>query len=358
MTADAPSRSPSRSLLASGPGLAAGLLAWWAALALASCRGGDGRPESATPESALPEVVARVDGEPVTRAELRRMIANPRTLEQARQELGGRPPGAADLHRLALRKLVHLRLLVQEARRRGITVTDDELDQAIVSLRRGFPDLRSFGEWMKGQGLDEPSFFEGVRADLAADRVRAALVEGVRVAEAHLRAYHDAHRDDLRPAEVRLQIIAVRDEATATEIVAALRGGEPFSRVARQRSRGSRASRGGDTGWVPAASLPPPLREAVAMLEPGEARGPLRRGSDLLIVRLKDRRLGAAMSLAEATPEIERRLLPGLRQEALEAWLRERQEAARIELLYHPPRSGSLAEEGVRARAWASAQRR
>lgn len=330
----------------------AGCLLACAALMLVSCKA----PVAPAPEEAIPDVVARVDGEPVTRVELQRMVANPLTREQARQDLRGGAPSLADLQRLALRKLIHLRLLVQEARRRNIIVTDGELDQAIVSLRRGFPDLKSFGVWMQGQGLSEPAFFEAVRADLAAERVSAALVDHVRVPESLVREYHGAHLEDFRPEEVRLQIIAVRDEAAAREIVTALRRGEPFGRMARQRSSGVRARQGGDTGWVPYDSLAPPLREAVAKLTPGEARGPLRRGSELLIVRLSDRRRGAARSLTEAAPEIERRLLPGLRQEALEAWLSERRRSSRIEVLYHPPSGGSLTETGAQARASASAQ--
>jgi parvulin-like peptidyl-prolyl isomerase len=282
---------------------------------------------------AAQETVARIDGEPVTRAELERMIGNPRTLERARRELGVERPGPAELRRIALRSVVQRRLLVQEARRRDLRIAEPELDREIASLRRRFDDLRSFGAWMKEQGLDEGTLFETVREDLAAERVRAALVAGVRVSDDEVRRHYDAHRAELGPAEVRLQVIAVADEGTAREIVAALRGGEDFGRLARRRSRGIRAGQGGDTGWVRAAALPSPLREAVAILEPGESRGPLRRGSDHLVVRVAGRRRGAARSLAEARPEIERRLLVEKRRTAVEAWLAEREGRSRIELL-------------------------
>jgi parvulin-like peptidyl-prolyl isomerase len=297
---------------------------------------------------AAQETIARVDGEPVTRAELERMAGNPLTLEQARQELGVERPAPADLERIALRNVVRRRLLIREARRRGIRVTDRELDREIASLRRRFDALRSFGAWMKEQGLDEGSLFEAVREDMAVERVRAALEEGVRVSEDDVRRRYAAREAELAPAEVRLQIIAVRDEATAREVVAALRRGEDFGRLARQRSSGIRARQGGDTGWVRADALASPLREAVAVLEPGESRGPLRRGPDLLVVRLNERRRGAARPLAEVRPELERGLLREKRQAAVEAWLAEREAGSRIELL------GAASATGLRGSAAAA----
>ena len=305
-----------------------------------------------------PEAVARVNGEPVTRAELQRMIQNPITLRQAQALLGVEHPDAAAVEGLALRRLVHLHLLVQEGRRRKIEVTDRELNQEIASLRRRFEDLHGFGAWMAEQGLDDRSLFQTIRGDMAADRVRAALVEGVRVSEEDVARYYVAHQNDFRREDVRLQIIAAGDEATANEIVAALRKGVDFGQVARQRSRGLHAAQGGDTGWVESQSIASPLRETVAALEPRQTRGPLQRGSDFLIVRLNDRRLGEARSLADVRPDIERRLQGQKRSEALEAWLAEQEKTAKIELLYRPAGGAGPTRPGGEGAAATTAERR
>jgi parvulin-like peptidyl-prolyl isomerase len=281
-----------------------------------------------------PELVARVNGEPVTRAQFDRMVANPLTLSQAQRELGVEAPDSKELERLAVRKLVHLRLRVQEAGRRKITVTQKELDEAITALRRRFNDLKDFGVWVKQQGLNDPELFETVRTDMLAERVTTALVEGVRVTEEQTQQYFEAHQDDLIiGAEVRLRIIAVSNKAEAQEIVAAMQKGVPFDRLARQRSMGRLAAKGGDTGWVDFRTLPSPLREATVELKPGEVSGPLQQGADeFLIVGLQDRRPVRAKSLVEARPEIERRLLPVKQQEAIEAWLSEQEKKSKIEM--------------------------
>jgi len=284
------------------------------------------------------EIVARVNGDPVTRAQFDRMVANPLTLQQAQRELGVEEPDRKELERLAMRKLVHLRLLVQEAGRRRISVTRKELDDAITALRRRFDDLKDFGTWVKQQGLNDPELFETVRTDMLAERVTAALVEGVSVTEEQAQQYFEAHRDDLViGAEVRLRIIAVSNKAEAEEIVAAVRKGEPFDRLARRRSVGRLAAKGGDTGWVDVQALPSPLRKAAVELKPGEVGGLLERGpGEFLIVGLQDRRPVRAKSLAEARPEIERRLLPEKRREAIVAWLAEQEKRAKIEIFDRP----------------------
>jgi parvulin-like peptidyl-prolyl isomerase len=287
--------------------------------------------------SAEPEVVARVNGEPVSRAELQRMLADPLTELQLQQEHGVRGVRGAeskDLERLALRMLVHRRLLLQEAARRNLAVTEAELDQAITSLRRRFKDLRDFGAWMNEQGLDDRSLFETLRAEMLATRIRAALVEGVRPAEEQVREYYETHKEELKTAgEVRLRIIAVKDKEAAEEILAELKKGGNFAGLARKRSLGMRAAQGGDTGWVAPQTLPSPLREAVGTLKAGDAVGPLQRDGDFLIVGLAGRRPERTKSLAEARSEIERRLLPAKQQEALQAWLAQQERKSKIEVL-------------------------
>lgn len=299
---------------------------------------GDYLKQAAAPDTAKAEkqeIVARINGEPVNRAQFDRMAANPLTLRQARQELGIEKPDRKALERLAMRKLVHLRLLVQEADRRKIAVTQLELDKAITDLRRRFDDLESFGVWIKEQNLDDPSLFEQVRTDMLSARAAAALVEGVRTTEKEAHLYFKAHRDDLAiGAEIRLRIIAVSDKSEAEEIMSAVRKGAPFDRLARRQSSGRLAAKGGDTGWVNFQSLPPALRIAVSKLKPGEVYGPLeKKTGEFLIVGLQDRRPIRFKSLAEARPEIERRLLPAKQQEVVEAWLAGQEKKSKIELL-------------------------
>lgn len=288
--------------------------------------------QAGTPPSDV-RIVARVNGEPITRAELQRLLDSPLERQQIEQELGIEPKDSEELERAALKRLIQRRLILQEAKRRKLTITDRELNDAIKSLRRRFADLKDLGVWMKEQGVDEKSLFETIHTEMLATRVRAALVADVRMTDEQAQQYYDAHREELKVDEVRLQIIVVNEEAAAGEVLEALKKGDNFGTLARDRSVGSRARRGGDTGWVDSATLWGPLRAAVSRMKPRQVHGPIPRDAEFLIVRLDDRRLGRTKTLTEARPDIERRLLPQQQRAAIQAWLLEREKTSTIELI-------------------------
>ena len=295
-------------------------------------------PGSSGARSAEPEIIARVNGEDVTRSELQRVQADLLTLRRLQEGAGDKSPDGKELERLALQKLIQRRLILQEAERRNLSVTDDEFDQALTALRGRFKDLKSFGIWMRESGLDDWSLFEAIRADMLANRLLAALMKEVHLTEEEVRDFYEAHKEDLTIGEeVRLRIIVVASRAAAEEILAALRQGENFSRLARRRSLGMRAARGGDTGWVDFQTLPPLLQRTVGRLKAGDASRPLQKNADeFLIVGLQGRRSVRARSLAHAQPEIERRLLPAKQQETVQSWLAEQEKKSKIQVFIQP----------------------
>jgi parvulin-like peptidyl-prolyl isomerase len=314
------------------------LLGAW--LALAACAlppaasGSSAHVGLSGKDAAPGNVVARVNGEPVSKAELDRMLGNPLTRSQLAEELGGNA-GPKALEHFALRKAIQHHLLLQEAERRGIELTRQDLDRAVGALRRRFADLESFGKWMTEQGLDDKGLYEALRGDMMAGRVWAELTKGVRVSEDQAQRYYAEHRDELaRGEEVRLRIIAVREEAAANEMLTALEKGASFAKLARQRSEGLRAAQAGDTGWLDSRTLPEPLAKAVAQLEKGDVAGPLKNeAGEFLLVGLEGRRPMPARSFDEARPEIERRLLPAAQRTAMMAWLSEQERKSTIEVL-------------------------
>jgi parvulin-like peptidyl-prolyl isomerase len=253
------------------------------------------------------------------------MLADSVMGRQLQQELGVQTPDSEPLNRHALRKLITRRLILQEASRRNFRVTEQELEQAVAALRRGFKDLKSFAAWLKGRGLDDKSLFDTVRIQILTNRVRAALVEGVRPSEEQVQNYYSRYKETSKTAEeVRLRMIVLKDKAAADEIWAALQKGAKFERLAN-------ATHKGDKDWLDLRTLSPPLRSAISQLKVGEASGPVQGGTDFIIVRLEERRPAREKSLVEVRPHIERTLLATKQQEVLRAWLREQEKKSKIE---------------------------
>lgn len=290
------------------------------------------RPGSA--ETAAPDIVARVNGEAVTLDELHRVQADLLELRRLQAQANDNNPDAEELERLAVQKLIQRHLMLQEAGRRKLSVSDDELDEAVTELRRRFADLDSFGAWMHERGLGDQSLIDTIRGDLLVGRVTTALIDEVQITEKQVSVYYEAHKDDLIISEeVRLGIIAVNSIEAGDAILTALSDGVNFRRLAREYSRGQRAAEGGDTGWIDPRTLPPAVRQAVSGLKKGEAYGPVEKNADeFLVVALADRRPVQAKTLDEARHEIERRLLSAKRQAAVQQWLTEQEEKSEIEV--------------------------
>ncbi|RJQ75451.1 MAG: hypothetical protein C4519_15870 [Desulfobacteraceae bacterium] len=191
---------------------------------------------------------------------------------------------------------------------------------------------------MKERGLDDRTLFDTIRAQVLMTKVWGALVKDVKVPEKQVQVFYEAHKEDLAIGEeVRLRIIAVQSKMEAEEVLAALRKGASFRRLARSRSQGTLAAQGGDTGWVNSGTLPPALRPHVAALKTGDVSGPIQKDeNEFLLIGLQGRRVLRAHSLIEARPEIERRLLPEKQREVIAAWLTDQEKKSAIEVLLQP----------------------
>lgn len=189
------------------------------------------------------------------------------------------------------RSLVDKRLLVQEARRRGLDAEPDTHRQVLE--------------------LEERLI---VQALLAAEE-RAAGAPG----EAELRAFFDAHKQDFEQPE-RVRVVRVLAQAEGAGLKAAraralgwrarLERGEPLEKVAAEGD-GPERSKGGDLGFLAVGDADPALVSAsLAMKALGKPSEPVvcREGIAVLVVQeRKDRRFP---SFEEVRAEVEGRVAP------------------------------------------------
>lgn len=282
------------------------------------------------------DVIARVNDVEISTAQLQRVRVDLVELADLRA-----PPDVAqkkqtddELDETALNELIRRELLLQEARRRGLSISTDEFDQALTTLRRRFADLSSFGEWMSRRGLDDQALIKSIQDDLLVRQVTSELLQDFNVSERQAAEYFAENGNSVVIGEqIRLRIIVVKEEIAADQILRALAAGESFENLAQQVSIGQRAMQGGDTGWLNLDSLAPNLKQAVDGLKPNEATGPVQKDdSEFMVVALAGRRPLQATTLEDARAEIDRRLLPSVRRNGIEAWFAAQAAVAEIEL--------------------------
>jgi parvulin-like peptidyl-prolyl isomerase len=122
--------------------------------------------------------------------------------------------------------------------------------------------------------------------------------------EAEVEAYFLAHRERFRrPERVHLRQIVTPTREEAERALAELEAGEPFSLVARRRSRGPLAAHGGDQGLLERGDLPPTFAELIFALPGGGHSEVLQAEYGWLIFGVDERLPAVEPSFAESASE-------------------------------------------------------
>jgi parvulin-like peptidyl-prolyl isomerase len=210
--------------------------------------------ETATPEP----LAALVNGEPILLSEYERQIAS----YEASMSSAGQDPstaeGQASLARdrdWVLDRMIEQVLIEQAAQEAGVTVTLEEVDANIASLKEDIGDT-AFQEWLANEGMTEAQMREKLHREMIATKMANQVAADVPTRAEHIHARH----------------IVVATEAEAQQIRAQLQAGADFATLAQSYSLDSSTrENGGDLGYFPRGVLTSPeVEEAAFQLQPGQ----------------------------------------------------------------------------------------
>lgn len=172
------------------------------------------------------ENVAEINGEAITQAEF--ALHHQRLLERYQEMFkGSLTPELVrtlNLRSGLLAELIDQRLLLQEARRLGLTATDEELMNAIAQV----PEFQLNGRFNKDRYVQllranrlTPGQFETEQREaLTIQKLRGVILDAVRITEAEVRERYHVEQEKINLAYVRIPIgdILSRTEVTEEEI--------------------------------------------------------------------------------------------------------------------------------------------
>lgn len=229
----------------------------------------------------------------------------------------------------ALRSLIDERLQQQEAKKRGINASQQDIDAAIAGLERqmNIPAGR-FEEFAQRAGIEPTSVINQIRSELTWNRmVRARVSAQVNITEqdvdeAIAKLKSTAGQTEDMISEILIPVDSPDQEESqrqlAERILEQIRGGSNFPALARQFSRGTTAASGGDVGWVQRGTLPEDVDAVIAKMNKGDISEPIRTVGGWQIVALRDRRRIALPGAEAARVTLKQVLLP-LPQNATDA---------------------------------------
>jgi len=137
------------------------------------------------------------------------------------------------------------------------------------------------------------------------------------VSEADLRALYDRQLKELADVQqYKLSLITVANEAEAKAFLAKLQKGEPFAKVAREKSIDGSKKDGGALEWVIPAQIVPAIVTVIVNVPKGSiAAAPIQTSTGWNIVKVDDKRPFKAPSFEDSKNQLANLLAQQLRME-------------------------------------------
>jgi len=258
----------------------------------------------------LDRVVAVVNDEVITQNELN---FRARVAEQQLQRQQIAMPPRDVLLKQVLERMIIDRAQLQMAKETGVRVDDATVNAAVgrIADQNGMT-LQVFRARLEQDGVTFNRFREDVRDDITMARLRDREVDSrITVSEGELdnflaeQAGVAAGTLEFDVAQILLRVpdSAATDaveavRARAEELLAQLKDGADFAKLAASFSSAPEALSGGDLGWRTAERLPSLFLDAVKGLQPGQVGPVVRSPGGFHILKLMGRRNAAEGKLA------------------------------------------------------------
>ena len=258
----------------------------------------------------LDGIAAVVEDGVVLKSELNDRIAlvvkNMRAQQEQRPAAERRAlPPQSILEQQVLDQLVLREIQLQRAKKVGITVSDDLLNQALsrVAENNGYT-LEELPTLLASQSISYSQYREDSRQDLMIEQLQQRDVIGrINISPRELElclAERAANQTNTFDYNISHILISVPGNATPEQIEAArgkiddiysrLEAGEDFARLAVATSQAQTALDGGSLGWRKGSQLPTLFADVVVKMQPGEFSHPIQSGAGFQIVKLNDMR--------------------------------------------------------------------
>ena len=299
------------------------------------------QPAKPVPET-LPDVVARVNGEDVTRKEFEKLIA------QLEMNAGGKvpPDRRNEIYRSTLDRLVDMKLMSQEAKARGIQGDEQLVAGQMQSIRGRFPTEEEFNKALAAEDLTADKLKAEMLAQTSINKLMQAETAGAaEVTDDDVKAFYSKNPDKFtKPEQVRASHILFKtdgDEAAkkkaraqAETVLKQVKGGKDFAALAKQHSSDGSAQQGGDLGFFVKEQMVPEFANAAFALQPGQTSDIVESQFGYHIIKVTDRKAPETVALDDQlTTQVKQYLTQERQKQRADNFVKQLRGKAKIEVL-------------------------
>jgi peptidyl-prolyl cis-trans isomerase SurA len=242
-----------------------------------------------------------------------------------------------------LDRLIDMRLQIQEANNLGLTVSAEEVAEAVGNIKKKYSLTdKGFEESLGKEGMTFEEYKKKLSDQMLISHfVNKQIRQKVVVSGEDVNKYLEASgesaiaEESFRIRQIFMKIPKDEQgmkpvEEKAAMIMERLRAGEDFSLLAKEYSEDASAKLGGDLGSVKKNLMAKEFIEVLSSMKAGDVSRPFWTGTGLHIIKLEEK--VSARTLDEMREAIRRRLTEEQFSEKYKSWLKALREKARIEI--------------------------
>ena len=272
----------------------------------------------AAPDALFPAVVARVNGKAILGRDLEQRIrtelapiGNPKWTslrEDYRQELIDGSMGA----------MVGAELIYQKAAASGYKAAEAEVQAEFNRFAKSFGSDAEMNIALADRNLDRAALMRQLAKTVTVNKFIAEAIEKkVTVPPAEVSQYYQQHTEEFRhPDLIRTSHILIKVPGGATEeqdrmakqravtILARVKKGEDFAKLAKENSMDDSASRGGDLGFTPRGQLVAEYEDAAFNLPADGVSDLVRTQFGYHIIKVTEKKKEGLATLSEVQQQL------------------------------------------------------
>lgn len=246
------------------------------------------------PEDPEVAIVAKVDGEEITKAEFDKIFEIFKTRIEMNQDpsIWDREYNGKKYIDLAKEKvldqMISDKIQLNKAEEIGIEVSEEEVDLEVDKWKKLFNSEEAYKEFLESLRMDEDYFRDYLKKDIIINKMKERISQDIEVTDVELVDYYNNHINQFYV--VKASHILLDTEEEAKEILERVKEGEDFNALAREYSTDpSVKNNSGDLGYFRHGMMVEPFERAAFALEPGEISDIVKSEYGYHIIKVEDK---------------------------------------------------------------------
>ncbi len=277
------------------------------------------------------------------------------TLKVAKQQFAsigavkGHAPGSVNIEKEVIERLISIELMLQDAKKRGITADLVAVDGQMAGFRNSFKTEKEFTDYMKENNITIDIAKEQITKEMILKQLQGKLLqemkEKIHVTEKDSKAFYDANQDKFNhPDQVKASLILIKveqkaDEAAVKQALSTIEdvrkkaiAGKDFAELAQKYSQGENNIKGGDLGFIAKGEILKPIEEAAFTLQPNEISKVVKTELGYNLIKVTERRAAGVIPFAEVEGKISQFLSQKWLEQAQSQYTEDIRKNAKVEI--------------------------